>query len=150
MPNHQPPAGNAGPPAPHDVAGGDWEPDADDGFVALVGPIWRRASGETDHYAFLAEPKHHNRGGVVHGGMLMTFADRAIGRTCRYANEHHPQATVQLDMHFVDAVQVGEFVEARCRVERRTRALMFARAELTVGARVVATAKGVWKTLHSR
>ncbi len=40
--------------------------------------------------------------------MLMTFADRAMGRTCWYANERQPQATVQLDMHFVDAVQVGE------------------------------------------
>jgi uncharacterized protein (TIGR00369 family) len=150
MPNHEPPAGIPGTPATRDLAADGWEPDADDGFVALVGPILRRTSGETDRYAFVAEPKHHNRGGGVHGGMLMTFADRAIGRTCRYANEHQPQATVQLDMHFVDGVQVGEFVEARCRVVRRTRAVMFASAELTVGTRLVATAKGVWKTLGAR
>ena len=150
MPNLEQPAGDVGARAPHDPAADGWVPDADDGFVALVGPIWRRTSGETDRYAFVAEPKHQNRGSVVHGGMLMTFADRAIGRTCRYASEHQPQATVQLDIHFVDAVRVGEFVEARCRVVRRTRALLFARAELTVGARVVATAKGVWKTLAPR
>ena len=131
------------------VAAG-WDPDEDEGFVALVGPMWKRRSGETDRYAFVAEPKHNKRGGIVHGGMLMTFADRAIGRTCRYVNEHQPQATVQLDMHFVDAVRVGEFVEARCRVRRRTRSLMFASAELTVGTRVVATANGVWKTLGAR
>lgn len=150
MPNLDQPAGAAGTPATHDLAAEGWEPDQDDGFVALVGPILRRRSGETDHYAFVAEPKHQNRGGVVHGGMLMTFADRAMGRTCRYANEHQPQATVQLDVHFVDAVQVGDFVEARCRVVRRTRAVMFASAELTVRSRVVATAKGVWKALGAR
>jgi uncharacterized protein (TIGR00369 family) len=148
--NLEQPVADAGKSAPGDPAAHGWEPDADDGFVALVGPIWRRASGETDRYAFVAEPKHHNRGGVVHGGMLMTFADRAIGRTCRYAGGHQPQATVQLDVHFVDAVQIGEFVEARCRVVRRTRSVMFASAEITVGARVVATAKGVWKTLAAR
>ena len=148
MPNHEPPTG--GPPATRDLAADGWQPDDDEGFVALVGPIWRRKSGETDRYAFVAEPKHSNRGGVVHGGMLMTFADRAIGRTCRYANAHQPQATVQLDTHFVDSVQVGELVEARCRVVRRTRVLMFASAELTVGMRVVATANGVWKTLVAR
>jgi acyl-coenzyme A thioesterase PaaI-like protein len=98
----------------------------------------------------MAEPKHHNRRGVVQGGMLMTFADRSMGMTCWYANERQPQATVQLDVHFIDAVQVGEFVEAKCRVVRRTRSLIFMAAELVVGARVVATANGVWKTLGKR
>ncbi len=130
-----------------DPAAAGWDRDDDEGFLALVGPVWKRRSGETDRYAFVAEAKHHNRRGVVHGGMLMTFADRAMGRACRYANAHEPQATVQLDVHFIDAVEIGEFVEARCRVVRRTHTLMFASAELAVGTRVVATANGVWKTL---
>ena len=54
---------------------------------------------------------------------------------------------VQLDVHFIDAVQIGEFVEAKCTVVRRTRSLIFMSADLVVGTRVVATAKGVWKTL---
>ena len=98
----------------------------------------------------MAEPKHHNRRGIVQGGMLMTFADRAMGMTCWHANARQPQATVQLDVHFIDAVQIGEFVEAKCKVVRRTRALIFMSAELVVGARVVATANGVWKTLGKR
>jgi hypothetical protein len=53
-------------------------------------------------------------------------------------------------VHFVDAVQIGEFVEAKCEVVRRTRALVFMNAELVVCTRVVATAKGVWKTLGER
>ena len=88
----------------------------DDGFIGLVGPFWSRPNGDSFVYAFMAETKHHNRRGVVQGGMLMTFADRSMGMTCWYANERQPQATVQLDVHFVDAVQVGEFVE--CQVPR--------------------------------
>jgi acyl-coenzyme A thioesterase PaaI-like protein len=57
---------------------------------------------------------------------------------------------VQLDVHFIDAVQIGEFVECRAKVVRRTRALVFMAAELVVGERVVATANGVWKTLGKR
>ena len=97
--------------------------------------------------AFLAELKHHNRRGIVQGGMLMTFADRSMGMTCWYANERQPQATIQLDMHFIDAVQIGNFVEAKCKVVRRTRSLIFMSAKLVVGTRVVANANGVWKTL---
>jgi len=127
-----------------------WEPYRDDGFIGLVGPFWMRQSGASYLYAFMAEPKHHNRRGVVQGGMLMTFADRSMGMTCWHANERQPQATVQLNMHFIDAVQIGEFVEAKCRVVRRTPSLIFMSAELVVGTRVVATADGVWKTLGRR
>src|SRR5687767_1967162 len=149
MRNPEPPAAppvavNA---AAYDPAAAGWEPYRDEGFIGLVGPFWTRRSGEAHLFAFMAEAKHHNRRGVVQGGMLMTFADRAMGMTCWYANERQPQATVQLDMHFVDAVQVGEFVEARCKIVRRTRSLIFMSAELVVGARIVATANGVWKTL---
>lgn len=132
---------------PFDPAAAGWEPYGDEGFVGLVGPFWSRKAGDSADYAFLAEPKHHNRRGVVQGGMLMTFADRSMGMTCWYANGQVAQATVQLDMHFVDAVQIGEFVEAKCRVVRRTRSVIFMEADLVVGTRVVATAKGIWKTL---
>ena len=144
---------NPAPPATaadFDPAAAGWQRYDADGFIGLVGPFWSRPKGDGFEYAFRAEPKHHNRRGVVQGGMLMTFADRSMGMTCWYANERQPQATVQLDVHFIDAVQIGEFVEAKCRVVRRTRSVVFMAAELVVGDRVVATANGVWKTLGKR
>ena len=45
-------------------------------------------------------------------------------------------------------MQIGGFVEAKCRVGRRTRSLIFMSGEITVGDRVVATANGVWKGSH--
>ena len=133
-----------------DPAQAGWEVLETSGFISLVGPLWTRRDGDDLVFGFLAEPKHHNRRGVVQGGMLMTFADRALGTTAWYANGRRPQATVQLDVHFVDAVAIGEFVEAHCEIVRRTRSVMFMRATLTVGARVVATAAGVWKVLGEK
>ena len=132
---------------PFDPAAHGWQPYSDEGFIGLVGPFWTRRDGDKHLFAFLAEKKHHNRRGVVQGGMLMTFADRSLGMTAWHANEQKPQATVHLDVLFIDAVQIGEFVEAKCRVVRRTRSLIFMSGEITVGDRVVATANGVWKTL---
>ena len=43
--------------------------------------------------------------------------------------------------------QIGEFIEAKCKVVRRTRSLVFMSAELVAGERIVATANGVWKAL---
>jgi acyl-coenzyme A thioesterase PaaI-like protein len=153
MSNAEQPAGRRAPTgkaATFDPAAAGWELYSDEGFIGLVGPFWTRWSDNAPLYAFMAEAKHHNRRGVVQGGMLMTFADRSMGMTCWHANEKQPQATVQLDVHFVDAVQIGEFVEAKCTVVRRTRSLVFMTADLVVGSRVVATANGVWKTLRKR
>lgn len=150
MPNTEHPSGSsasADNTMHFDPAAHGWQPYSDEGFIGLVGPFWMRPFGDSYEYAFLAEPKHHNRRGIVQGGMLMTFADRSMGMTCWYANERRPQATVQLDVHFIDAVQIGEFVEAKCRVVRRKNVLIFMSAELVVGTRVVATANGVWKRL---
>jgi acyl-coenzyme A thioesterase PaaI-like protein len=137
---------------PIDPAAAGWEPYRDDGFIGLVGPFWSRPQpgSETPRFAFLAERKHHNRRGVVQGGMLMTFADRSLGMTCWYANGKRPQATVHLDVHFIDGVQIGEFVEMKAKIVRRTRALIFMSGELMVGERVVATANGIWKTLGEK
>jgi acyl-coenzyme A thioesterase PaaI-like protein len=141
--------GATGAEVPHvfDPAQAGWEPYSDAGFIGLVGPFWQKPDGQSFRYAFLAEPKHHNRRGVVQGGMLMTFADRALGMTAWYANGCRPQATIQLDVHFVEAVQIGEFVEAHANVVRRTRSVIFMNGTLVVGARVVATANGIWKSL---
>jgi acyl-coenzyme A thioesterase PaaI-like protein len=133
-----------------DPAAHGWEHFKRDGFITVVGPIWARPTTspeEAPQLAFLAAPKHHNRRNVVQGGMLMTFADLSMGVAAWHANGKQPQATVQLDVHFVDAVDIGEFVEAHCKVTRRTRSLVFVSAELMVGDRVVCTANGVWKIL---
>src|ERR1051326_2816116 len=124
---------------PFDPAAEGWEAYSDAGFIGLVGPFWQKFDGDKPHFGFVVEPKHHNRRNVLQGGMLMTFADRSMGMTCWYANGERPQATVHLDVHFIDAVQIGEFVEAHCRVVRRTRSLIFMSAQLMDGERVVGT-----------
>src|SRR3954452_17626916 len=129
-----------------DPSADGWEAMDDPGFIGLVGPVFRRACGEHDEYAFLAAPKHANVRNVVQGGMLMTFADRAFGRTAWQA-AGRGVATVQFDMQFVSAAQIGDFVETQPEVVCRTSALVFMRGTLSAGPRIVAIANGVWKIL---
>src|SRR5258705_12401841 len=115
--------------------------------MGSFGLFWNKKVAGIPRFAFLADPKPRNRRGLLQGGMMMPFADRSLGMTAWYANEKKPQATVHLDVHFIDAVQIGEFVEMKARVVRRTRSLIFMSGEITVGERTVATANGVWKSL---
>lgn len=134
-------------PTGFDPAREGWERRSDEGFVGLIGPFWQRRDNDRSALGLLTEPKHHNRRGVVQGGVLMTLADRALGTGAWHETGGKPQATVQLDVHFVETVKIGEFVEARGQVVRRTHSLVFMRGTLVVGSRVVATADGVWKIL---
>src|ERR1700712_1969437 len=118
------------------------------GFIALVGPLWHRVVGAVHEYALITEDKHHNRRGVVQGGVYMTFADRTCGMTARFVSDSPSLATVQFDTQFVDAAKIGEVLVSRPRVIRATRSLIFMTTELTAGERCVAMASGVFKVMN--
>jgi acyl-coenzyme A thioesterase PaaI-like protein len=119
------------------------------GFLHLVGPLWQRVVNGEHEYALIAEDKHHNRRGLVQGGLLMTFADRTCGMTARYVSGRPTLATVQLDTHFVDSGKIGEILLSRPRVVRSTRSLIFVSTEVTAEKRCIAMASGVFKILKN-
>ena len=119
------------------------------GFLHLIGPLWQRVVHGEHQYALITEDKHHNRRGLVQGGVLMTFADRTCGMTARYVSGRPTLATVQLDTHFVETGKIGEVLISRPRVVRSTRSLIFMSTEVTVDKRVLAMANGVFKILKN-
>jgi acyl-coenzyme A thioesterase PaaI-like protein len=119
------------------------------GFLHLIGPLWQRVNGGRHEFALITEDKHHNRRGLVQGGVLMTFADRSCGITARHVSAKPMLATVQLDMHFVEAGKIGEVLVSRPHVVRSTRSLIFITTEVTVDRRCIAMASGVFKILKS-
>ena len=119
------------------------------GFLHLIGPLWQRLVDGHHEYALITEDKHHNRRGLVQGGVLMTFADRTCGMTARFVSGKPTLATVQLDTHFVEAGKIGEVLISKPRVVRSTRSLIFITTEVTVDRRVLAMANGVFKILKS-
>jgi acyl-coenzyme A thioesterase PaaI-like protein len=119
------------------------------GFLHLVGPLWQRVVNGEHEYALIAEDKHHNRRGLVQGGLLMTFADRTCGMTARFVSGRPTLATVQMDTHFVDSGKIGEILLSKPRVVRSTRSLIFVTTEVTAEKRCIAMASGVFKILKN-
>src|ERR1700739_892972 len=119
------------------------------GFLSLIGPLWQRVVDGEHEYAIEAQNKHHNRRGLVQGGLLMTFADRACGMTARYVSGRPTLATVQMDTHFVDSGKIGEILISKPRVVRATRSLISLTTEVTATDRCIATASGVFKVLKN-
>lgn len=120
------------------------------GFIELVGPMLYRDDGDKLRLGFLATQKHGNSRGVVQGGMIATFCDRSLAMGSRRVNNDLPQATIELNIRYIDAVQLGEFVEIAPEVVRKTRSVVFMRGTVTAGGRIVATADGIWKVLAQK
>lgn len=129
-----------------DPAAMGWDLVEDEGFIATVGPIYERESV----YGFRAAQKHANLIGVVHGGMLMSFADRAMGIAAIRAAEGASCVTIQLEMKFLDAGRMGDWITAQPFLMKRTGSLVFLRGEVRDGERLIATADGVWKILRRK
>ena len=119
------------------------------GFMHLIGPLWERSVDDELEFALITEDKHHNRRGLVQGGVLMTFADRTCGITARHVSGKPTMATVQLDTHFVESGKIGEVLVSRPHVVRTTRSLIFITTEVTVDKRCIAMASGVFKILKN-
>jgi acyl-coenzyme A thioesterase PaaI-like protein len=121
------------------------------GFSAMLGPFWFRGSGAEADVGFVAQPKHcNNHIGTVHGGVLMTFADIALGYAVVQALGAPRCATAQLQTHFVAVARIGAFISCRPEIIRQTSQLIFLRGLISAGDKIVASADGIWKVLELR
>jgi len=133
---------------PYDPSSDGWVPDAAGGFMTLIGPVWRKSVDDVIRFGMLAQQKHANHRGIVHGGAIMSFADYAVGMSMVAQSGNINQVTIQLDVNFVSAALMGDFITGWGEVVRRTSSVMFLRGTIEAPGRVVATVQGIWKIVR--
>jgi acyl-coenzyme A thioesterase PaaI-like protein len=126
-----------------------WLLDPDDGFVGHVGGLWHRITHGETQFAFVAKDIHANRNGVVHGGMTMTFVDRAMGQTARTESGAVRGATISLTHQFLAPVRIGNLVLMKPEVTKMTSRTVFLTGTAFVGDTPVVSAQGVWRVTHT-
>jgi len=120
----------------------------DGGFNEFVAEMYSKPLGDGRfHCKFKPEPRHLNGGGVVHGGMLMSFADHVLGQTVWFAIGEKPCTTMSLNCDFVSAGKLDEWIEGTAQITRKTRSIVFVQGELTSGGKTVLAATGLWKII---
>ena len=130
-----------------DLEAQGWKPMRGGGFSTLVGPFYAKREGDRWAYAFQSGEQHENRQGAIHGGMLMTFADHALGVIAFEAAQRRKCVTMQLDTQFLSAGLPGDFLECRSEAVRAARSVIFMRGLISVGDRPVLSATGIWKVV---
>jgi uncharacterized protein (TIGR00369 family) len=113
----------------------------------LVGPFWERRVDGDMQIGIVCDSRHDNGRGNMHGGLLMTLADMGMGAVIRVTGDDVGCATVQLDVAFLQAVDIGDFVTTECRIQHKTSRMIFVSGTLKTREKVVASAQGVFKSL---
>jgi acyl-coenzyme A thioesterase PaaI-like protein len=125
------------------VAGADLDP-----AETHVGPFLRRDTAEGVTIGLRVEPHHCNEHGTLHGGVQMAMADYTVGTTARFGMGEEGTMSVSFDAAFVDAGQLGDWVEGRAEIVRRTGSMVFVKGQLTVGERTLLSFSSIVKRLR--
>ena len=114
-----------------------------------MGDLWSRDDGGNFTVGLLTEEKHCNHyPDTVHGGVLMTFADNALGFGVVRELGGTGCFTASLQTQFASSARIGDFLTCRPEIVRKTRSLVFVRGLLKVDDRVIASADGIWKVME--
>ena len=87
---------------------------------------------------------HQNMSGAVHGGVMMTAFDRAMGGNVRDMRPGERFATASMTVEFLREVRIGEFIRVTSFLTKAGRKAVFMRGEAHVGDRLVGAASAVF------
>ena len=95
-----------------------------------IGPFYSKEMGDRRLYAFKVEEKHCNVTAILHGGVLMTFADYCLSMEATNNYKEEDCVTVSFNCEFVSGAAKGDLVECRTNVTRKTGSLAFIVGEI--------------------
>ena len=138
--------------------------DSNSPFIQLIGPIYYRADDTSATFGVLVEEKHCNSSGRVHGGLIATVADIALGNSIGHAGiteeereawrstgkltiQRKPMVTVSMATDYSGTAQVGDWIEVNVDVQHLGRSMAFANAYFEQGGQRIVRTSGVYRFL---
>ena len=113
--------------------------------IELIGPVYSRGDGADLALGLRAERKHCNSRGTVHGGILATLADIALGYSLAFSTQPPTAAiTANLSLDFAGAAKEGDWLEATVDFQKLGSRLAFGNCYISVGESRVVRASAVF------
>lgn len=113
--------------------------------IDLVGPVYAKGKGLGLVLGLRCERKHCNTRGTVHGGILATLADIALGYSLSSSTEPPTAAvTASLQLDYVGAAHEGDWLETRVDFHKLGNRLAFANCFIERDKEVIVRASAVF------
>jgi len=114
-------------------------------FLDLLGPIYNRRFERGLIIGLRAAEKHCNARGLVHGGVLSSLADIALGYNAAFSGDDPvPIVTASLTIDYAGSAKLGDWIEIETDVQKVGRKMAFANCYFLVNEKRIARASGVF------
>ncbi|RZK99731.1 MAG: PaaI family thioesterase [Rubrivivax sp.] len=111
----------------------------------LLGPIYAKGQGADLVLGLRVDPKHCNARGTIHGGILATMADVALGYATAFsADPPIPLVTASLSLDFTGTAKIGDWIETTVDIQKKGARLAFANGYIQVGTERIVRASAVF------
>lgn len=107
-------------------------------FIKYSGIELMEAGENEGKLSLEVEAKHLNPNNRIHGGVLMTMADSAMGLALAYLNERI--STVDLNYHFLRPAFEGDIVVCEAETVKAGRTMAFTEAKIWVEDKLIGIA----------
>lgn len=115
-------------------------------FSSHNGPFYHKTSAEGFWHGLRLRHRHCNSRGIVHGGMLMTFADGVLA-TAVFREVKRPSVTMKINAEFLASAKEGGWLQGTAHVTQVDGDVVFVRGHIESEGRQVVAATGVFKLL---
>lgn len=115
-------------------------------FLDRIGPLYQKHGDPNPIFGLRVLEHHCNRRSLAHGGLLVSLADIALGKTGEWSQDPRVSLlTASLSVEFLGSAKLGDWVEAVTDFHQVGRRIAFANCYVTTGSTTIARASGVFK-----
>ena len=117
-------------------------------YLELIGPIFNKKTDKGLIIGLKICDKHCNARGLLHGGVMSSLADIALGYNAAFqGDEPVPMVTASLTIDYAGAAKLGDWIEITTDVQKVGRSMAFANCYFNVGEKRIARASAVFNVM---
>jgi uncharacterized protein (TIGR00369 family) len=114
-------------------------------------PLYSKKTNEAVSIGLWLAKPHTNARGLIHGGLIASLADNAMGYSCAQATGWTTSfVTVSLAVDFVGSAQIGQWLVVECEVIKTGKTICFAQCLINAGDAVIARANGTFRVVPKK
>ena len=111
-------------------------------------PLYSKRTDNAVHLGLRLARPHTNARGLIHGGLIASLADNAMGYSCAQATGWATSfVTISLAVDYVGSADIGQWLAVECEVIKTGSTICFAQALIKADDVVIARANGTFRVV---
>ena len=114
-------------------------------------PLYSKRTDNAVHIGLRLAKAHTNARGLIHGGLIASLADNALGYSCAQATGWVTSfVTISLAVDYVGSAEIGQWLAVEGEVIKTGSTICFAQALIKADDVVIARANGTFRVVPKK